>query len=98
MKKINIQPLFDNVLIRPLDEEDKLLSGIYLPDSAKGKSQTGIVKAIGPGVDDDKGNHVKMVIKIGDKVTFKQWGGNEIKVDGEEWKIVEQKDILAIIE
>lgn len=97
MAKMNIQPLFDNVLVKPLAQEDKLPSGIVLPDSAKEKPQMGQVMAVGPGAMDDKGNMVKMQVKVGDKVMYKKWGGNEVKVQGEEWMIVEQKDVLAIV-
>ncbi|MBI3385591.1 co-chaperone GroES [Candidatus Gottesmanbacteria bacterium] len=97
MTKINIVPLFDNVLIKPLEGEEKLPSGIVLPDSAKEKPQMGLVMAVGPGATDDKGNLVKMVVKVGQKVMYKKWGGNEVKVNGEEWTMVEQKDILAVV-
>ena len=97
MAKQNIQPLFDNVLVKPLEGEEKLPSGIVLPDSAKEKPQVGLVMAVGAGGTDDKGNPVKMVVKVGQKVMYKKWGGNEVKVNGEEWMIVEQKDILAIV-
>ena len=94
---IHIEPLFDNVLIKPLEGEDTLPSGIVLPDTAKEKPQMGQVMATGPGTTDEKGNTVKMVVKVGDRVMYKKWGGQEIKVKGEEWMIVEQKDILAIV-
>lgn len=93
----NITPLFDNVLVKPLEAETKLPSGIVLPDSAKEKPQMGEVMAVGTGVKDEKGNKVEMVVKVGDKVMYKKWGGNEVKVNGEEWMIVEQKDVLAIV-
>lgn len=98
MAKLRITPLFDNVLIKPLQAEEVLPSGIVLPDSAKEKPQTGQIMAVGPGGTDDKGNPVKMVVKVGQKVMYKKWGGNEVKVNGEEWTMVEQKDILAIVE
>ncbi len=98
MTKINIKPLFDNVLVKPLAAEDTLPSGIILPDSAKEKPQMGQVMAAGPGGTDEKGNPVKMIVKVGDKVMYKKWGGNEVKVNGEEWMLVEQKDILAFVE
>ena len=98
MAKLNIHPLFDNVLIKPLQQEETLPSGIVLPDSAKEKPQIGQVMAVGPGGNDDKGNPIKMVVKVRQKVMYKKWGGNEVKVNGEEWMIVEQKDILAIVE
>src|SRR4030042_5118842 len=97
MSKVNIKPLFDNVLVKPLQAEEKLPSGIILPDSAKEKPQMGQVMAVGPGTTDDKGKKVKMVVKVGDKVMSKKWGGNEVKENGEEWMLVEQKDILAFV-
>lgn len=97
-KKSNIQPLFDNVLIKPLEAEEKTASGIVLPDSAKEKPQVGLVMAVGPGATSDDGKTLPMVIKPGQKVMYKKWGGNEVKVNGEEWTLVEQKDILAIVE
>ncbi len=98
MAKQTITPLFDNVLIKPLEAEQKLPSGLVLPDTAKEKPQMGEVMAVGTGSTDEKGNAVKMVVKVGQKVMYKKWGGNEVKVEGKEWMIVEQKDILAIIE
>lgn len=99
-----IMPLFDNVLIKPVDMEQKLPSGLVLPDSAKEKPQVGQVMAVGIGGSCDcKGKDAHdcktvMVVKVGQKVMYKKWGGNEVKVNGEEWTIVEQKDILAIVE
>lgn len=93
----NIKPLFDNVLIKPLQAEEKTASGIVLPDSAKEKPQIGQIMAVGPGGINEEGKKTVMVVKIGDKVMYKKWGGNEVKVNGEEWLLVEQKDILAIV-
>ncbi len=92
-----ITPLFDNVLVKPLEAESRLPSGIVLPDNAKEKPQMGEIMAVGPGAKDEKGNKVEMVVAVGDKVMYKKWGGNEVKVNGQEWMIVEQKDILAIV-
>src|SRR5574340_1525896 len=92
------QPLFDNVLVKPLEPEQKTASGILLPDTVKEKPQVGQVMAIGPGGSDDKGNPVKMQVKVGQKVLYKKWGGSEVKVGSEEWMILEQKDILAVVE
>lgn len=105
---IKIEPLFDNVLIKPLDAEQKTASGIVLPDSAKEKPQMGQVMAVGPGQDcgcngtcDCKGcdctTKSQMSVKVGDKVLYKKWGGNEVKVGTEEWMILEQKDIMALV-
>ena len=68
LKKLSIQPLFDNVLIKPLEAEDRTPSGILLPESAKEKPQIGQVMAVGPGGTDDKGNPVKMQVKVGQKI------------------------------
>lgn len=92
-----IQPLFDNVLIKPLEAEEKTASGIILPDSAKEKPQIGEVMAVGDGKVLEKGGKAPIVVKAGQKVMYKKWGGNEVKVGSEEWTIVEQKDILAIV-
>ncbi len=96
--KNKIKPLFNNVLIKPLEAEAKTASGIIIPDSVKEKPQIGEVMAVGPGDVTPKGEKIAMVIKVGQKVMYKKWGGNEIKVGMEEWTIVEQKDILAIVE
>lgn len=94
----SIQPLFGNVLIKPLEAETKTASGIILPDSAKKESQTGTIMAVGDGAwNEDGDGKVKMTVKVGQKVMYKKWGGNEVKVGNEEWTIVEEKDILAII-
>lgn len=92
-----IKPLFDNVLVKPLEAEEKTASGILLPETAKEKPQIGQVMAVGPGAVNDKGQTVKMQIKVGQKVMYKKWGGNEVKVGMEEWMLVEQKDILAVV-
>ncbi len=92
-----ITPLFSNVLVKPLEPESKTASGIILPDSVKEKPQIGLVMAVGEGHVNPKGDREKMVVKVGDSVMYKKWGGNEVKVGNEEWTIVEQKDILAII-
>jgi chaperonin GroES len=98
-KKNTVQPLFDNVLVKPLEAVNTTASGIVLPDSAKEKPQMGEVMATGPGVMDD-GEIVKksMQVKVGDKVMYKKWGGDEVKVNGQDWMIVKQSDILAIME
>lgn len=93
-----IKPLFDNVLIKPLEAETKTPSGILLPDSVKEKPQMGLVMAVGDGWHNNEGKVFPVVVKVGQKVMYKKWGGNEIKVNGQEWMLVEQKDILAIVE
>ena len=95
--KLNIQPLFDNVLVKPIKAEVKSAGGIILPESAKEKPQVAEVMAIGAGALDDKGKLIPMIVKVGQKVMFTKWGGNEVKVGNEEWKLVKQSDILAIV-
>lgn len=96
-QKIDIKPLFNNVLIKPLDAEEKTSGGIYLPDTAKEKPQMGLIMAVGDGEITPKGDVRKMTVKVGQKVMYKKWGGTEVKVENEEWTIVEEKDILAIV-
>lgn len=97
VKKTNIKPLFDNVLVKPLEAETKTASGIILPDSAKEKPQIGLIMAVGEGKIGPKGEKHPVVVKVGQKVMYKKWGGSEVKVDSEEWTIISQEDILAII-
>ncbi len=81
-----IKPLFDNVLIKPIEAEEKTASGILLPDSAKEKPQIGKVMAVGEGAFDEDGEkRIPVDVKVGQKVMYKKWGGNEVKVNGEEW-------------
>lgn len=93
-----IKPLFGNVLIKPLEAESKTSGGIYLPDNAKEKPTIGEIMAVGEGDITSKGEKHTMAVKVGQKVMYKKWGGNEVKVGNEEWTIVDQKDILAIVE
>lgn len=90
-----IKPLSDRVLVKPLESEEKTKSGIVIPDSAKEKSQEGEVVAIGSGKWID-GKQVPLDVKVGDKVLFSKYGGDEIKQDGIEYKILREEDILAI--
>jgi chaperonin GroES len=98
MLKNKIQPLFDNVLIRPLEAAAKTASGIILPDTAQEKPQMGEIVAVGPGKVTPKGEKEVMVVKVGQKVMYKKWAAQEIKFNGEELLLAEQKDILAIID
>lgn len=94
---MNIKPLFNNVLIKPVEAEEKTAGGIYLSDNAKEKPTMGIVMALGEGDITPHGIRHPMEVKVGDRVMYKKWGGNEVKVGNEEWTIVEEKDILAVI-
>jgi len=94
---MKIKPLGDRVLIRPLESLEKSKAGIVLPESAKEKPQEGEVLSTGDGKYIE-GKLVPLSVKKGDKVLFSKYGGDEIKVDGEELKILQESDILAIIE
>ena len=93
---MNIQPLGDRVVVRPLEAEEKTKGGIILPDTAKEKPQQGVVIAVGPGRFED-GKLVPMGVKVGDKVLLAKWGGNEIKYNGEEYLILKESELLAVI-
>lgn len=92
-----IKPLADRVLIEPAEAEEKTVSGLYIPDNAKEKPMQGKVVAIGPGKKDDKGESIKMEVKVGDKVLYGKYSGTEIAVDGNKYLIVRESDIFAIL-
>lgn len=95
---MNIKPLDDRVLIEPISQEEKTKSGIVLPDTVEEKPEQGRVVAIGPGKLDSNNNRIPMNVKIGDVVLFTKYGPNEIKIDGKEYLIAREEDILAILE
>lgn len=98
-KEIKILPLADYVLIEPIKEEEKTKAGILLPETAeKEKPEQGKVIAVGPGKRDEKGNLIPLSVKVGQRVLFKKYGPDEIKVDEKEYLICKEEDILAIIE
>lgn len=92
-----IKPLFDKVVIKAIETDEKTASGIVLPGAAKEKPQLARVLAVGPGGTID-GNDVKMQVKVGDTVLYSKYAGSEFKIDGEEVVIISQSDILAIVE
>jgi len=96
---MKIKPLFDHILIEPIKEEEKTKTGILLPETAeKERPEQGRVIAIGPGRITDEGKLIPMSVKPGQKVLFKKYGPDEIKVDDKEYLIAKEEDILAIIE
>ncbi len=95
---VSIKPLEDRVVVRPLEAEQVTASGLIIPDTAKEKPQEGEVVAVGEGRFDDKGARIPMDVKIGDKVVFSKYGGTELKYGSEEFLVLSQRDILAIIE
>ena len=92
-----IKPLGDRVLIKALEREEKTKSGIVLPDTAKEKPQEGRVIAVGSGKMLDNGTKVALEVQVGQKVIFSKYAGTEVKLDGEEMMILNERDILAII-
>lgn len=92
-----IQPLADRVLVKPLEAEEKTKGGIVLPDTAKEKPQEGKVVSVGKGRVNDDGKVTPLEVKAGDKVLYGKYSGTEISVDGEEYLILKEEDILAIV-
>ena len=93
---MKFRPLHDRVLIRVLDSEEKTAGGIIIPDTAKEKPQEGEVIAVGPGAKSDEGKVSPMDVKVGDTVLFGKWSGTEIKIDGKEYSIMKESDIMGI--
>ncbi len=92
-----LRPCGDRVLVKPNVEEERTAGGIVLPDTAKERPQWGEVIAVGPGKwDEDGKQRIPMDVKAGDKVVFAKYGGTEVKVDGEEYLILRESDILAV--
>ncbi len=92
---IKLKPLDDYVVVKPVEEEETSEGGIVLPDTAKEKPQKGEVLAVGPGKLLANGDRKPPAVKAGDMVLFGKWGGNDIKIEGEELKILKESDILA---
>jgi len=92
MSELKIRPLADRVVIEPKEAEEKTASGIIIPDSAKEKPQKGKVVATGPGTKDEK-----IEVKVGDTVLYGKYAGTEISIDGKDYLIMKQSDILAVI-
>lgn len=94
--KHKLSPLADRVVIRPLEETEQMRGGLYIPDTAKEKPQQGEVIAVGPGRI-EKGDHVKMEVKVGDKVLYGKYSGTEVTIDNETLLIVKESDVLAVV-
>lgn len=95
---MKIKPLHDRVVVKRLDELTKTSGGIIIPDTAKEKPSEGIVEAVGDGARTEDGKVIPMCVKVGDKVLFAKWGGNEVKLNGEDRVIMKESDILAVVE
>ena len=94
---MDVKPLADRVLVKPVETEEKTSGGIYVPDSAKEKPQQGEVVAVGPGKRDKDGDRIPMEVKEGDKVIYGKYSGSDFSFEGTEYKIMNESDILAIV-
>ena len=95
---VNLRPLADRVVVKPLEREEVTKSGIVLPDTAKEKPQEGLVEAVGNGrYNEQSGQRVALDLKVGDRVIYAKYAGSEIKIDEIEYLILSEKDILAVV-
>ena len=94
---MNFRPLHDRVLVQPLDGEEKTAGGIIIPDTAKEKPSEGKVIAVGPGAKTEDGKILPMEVKVGDLVLFGKWSGTEVKIDGVEYSIMKESDIMGVL-
>ena len=92
-----IKPLADRVVVKALEESEQMRGGLYIPDTAKEKPSQGEVVAVGPGKFSDEGARVEMEVKVGDKVLYGKYSGTDITLDGEEFLILRESDVLAIV-
>jgi chaperonin GroES len=95
---MKIRPLHDRVIVKRMEEERKTASGIVIPDTATEKPDQGEIIAVGAGKKDDKGNHMAMDVKVGDRVLFGKYSGQTVKVEGEELLVMREEDIMGVIE
>ncbi len=95
---MNVKPLGDRVLVQPLEDQEVKMGGIIIPDTAKEKPQEGKVVAIGTGKRDDNGKLIPFEVRKGDRVLISKYGGTEIKIDGKDYLIMREDDILGVIE
>jgi chaperonin GroES len=95
--RTELQPLGDRVVVEAVEQAKQSAGGVILPDTAKEKPQEGLIIAVGPGRKTDKGEIIKIDLKVGDKVIYSKYSGSEIKLEGKEYLIVSEKDVLAIV-
>jgi chaperonin GroES len=95
--KDKIQPLADRVVVQALEETEQMRGGLYIPDTAKEKPQQGTIVAVGPGKLSDEGTRIEPDVKVGQRVLYGKYSGTEVNVDGEEYLILRESDILAVI-
>ena len=95
---MNLKPLGDRVVVEHVEQADKSAGGVFLPDTAKEKPQEGIVRAVGSGRVTDQGTTLAMNVKAGDRIIYSKYSGSEVKVEGKEYLIISEKDVLAIVD
>ena len=95
---MKFRPLHDRIVVKRIDAEEKTAGGIIIPDTAQEKPSQGEVIAVGPGGRDESGKIVPLDVKAGDRILFGKWSGTEVKIDGEEFLIMKESDIMGIIE
>ena len=94
---MKFRPLHDRVVVTRIDAEEKTTGGIIIPDTAKEKPQEGRVVAIGPGGRDENGKSIPIDVKVGDRILFGKWSGTEVKIDGVEYLIMKESDIMGVL-
>ncbi|MCW9066199.1 MAG: co-chaperone GroES [Ignavibacteriaceae bacterium] len=97
MSKLKLNPLADRVVVKAAEAEEKTKGGIILPDTAKEKPVEGTIVAAGPGKISDTGEVIKMTVKVGDKVLYGKYSGTDVTIDGEEYLIMRESDVFAIV-
>src|SRR5687768_15506551 len=95
--KVTVKPLADRVVVKPLEESEQMRGGLYIPDTAKEKPSQGEVVAVGPGKISDEGARLEMDVKVGDRVLYGKYSGTDVTLDGTEYLILRESDILAVI-
>jgi chaperonin GroES len=95
---MNLKPLGDRVIVTPIEQDDQTASGLFLPETAKEKPQQGKVVAAGPGARKEDGDRIPLDVKVDDTVLYAKYGGTTIKLDGKEYLILKETDVLAIVE
>ena len=95
---MNLKPLGDRVVVEHVEQADKSAGGVFLPDTAKEKPQEGLVRAVGSGRTLDNGTKLAMDVKVGDRIIYSKYSGSEVKIDGTEFLIISEKDVLAIVD
>ncbi len=95
---MNFRPLHDRVVVRRLEGEEKSTRGIIIPDTVKEKPQEGEIVAVGPGARDEAGKLVPLDITVGDRILFGKWSGTEVKIDGAEYLMMKESDVMGIVE